>query len=192
MTPFELLKKMDDAGAVLTIAAGKLGYQIPKDATALLPEIHRLRHEVADILQGRLASNLRCWRRAQGVACPIGSSNPAILHREFGRWSGYRCAREEFIAAIAKLGFPLDANGMITGLVLLEDFAAACEYESVVDDERRRARAVTEKTEEPYDVDELARRQPVRFVPGSRNALRVPIQTPARGVPGHAAAASPR
>jgi hypothetical protein len=129
MTPFDLLKKLDAAGAVLTIAAaGKLGYQIPEDATPLLPELHRLRHEVADILQGRLASNLRCWRRAQGVACPIGSSNPAILHRDFGRWSGYRCARDEFIAAIAKLGFPLDANGMITGLVLLEDFAAALSW----------------------------------------------------------------
>ncbi len=129
MTPFDLLQKLDAAGAVLTIAAGALGYEIPAAATPLLPELHRMRHEVAKILQTRLASNLRCWRRAHGVACPVGSSNLAILHREFGRWSGYRSAQEEFIAELTKLGFPLAADGMITGLILREDFAAACAYE---------------------------------------------------------------
>ena len=127
--PLDLLKKLDAAGAVLTIAAGKLGYQIPPAASPLLPELHRMRHDVAKILQARLASNLRCWRRAQGVACPIGSSSPAILYREFGRWSGYSCSQEEFIAELAKLGFPLAADGMIAGLILLEDFAAARAYE---------------------------------------------------------------
>ena len=76
-------------------------------------------------MQERLAGNVMRWRRAQCVACVLGSSNPAILYREFGRWSGVRCTQEEFLAALSRLGFELDGDRMLAGLILREDFAAA-------------------------------------------------------------------
>jgi hypothetical protein len=77
----------------------------------------------------RLAGPIRRWRQAQCVACPAGSSNPAILHREFVRWSSYRCTLDEFTAALECLGFALDCDGMVSGLILQEDFKALRQYE---------------------------------------------------------------
>lgn len=82
-----------------------------------------------EVLQERLSGNVRRWRQAQCVACSVGSSNPVILRREFVRWSGYRCTLDEFVSALAKLGFELDGDGMAAGLILRDDFAAVLQYE---------------------------------------------------------------
>jgi hypothetical protein len=76
-----------------------------------------------------VTASVRRWIRAQCVAITLGSGNPAILHREYDHWSVLRCTFGEFLAALADLGFGLDSDGMIAGLILREDFAVALEYE---------------------------------------------------------------
>jgi hypothetical protein len=137
MSAHALLRELEAAGAILTIAGRRMRYEVPDVVTHLLPELERQRHEVAKVLRERLAGNVMRWRREHCVACASGSSNPAILHREFFRWSGYRCTLEEFVAALGRLGFELDGDRMMTGLILQEDFAAAIHYE------RQRAPAAT-------------------------------------------------
>ena len=129
MTTLDLLRELENLGAVISIAGDRMRYQVPEPAAHLLPELERQRHEVAKVLQERLAGNVMRWRRVQCVACSAGSSNPAILYREFAGWTGARCTLEEFIVALGRMGFALDADGMVAGLILREDFAAAIRYE---------------------------------------------------------------
>lgn len=78
---------------------------------------------------GNLSESVKTWRVAKCVASSRCSSNPAILFREFLRWSAARCTCDAFVAELDSLGFRLDADGMVAGLILREDFQAACEYE---------------------------------------------------------------
>ena len=57
------------------------------------------------------------------------SANPAILHREFSKWSYVPCSQLDFVAELGRLGFAPDADGMIAGLALGADFVAAVEIE---------------------------------------------------------------
>jgi hypothetical protein len=129
VTAAELVKSVEAAGGILALIGKRLHCEVPDQAIHLLPAVREQRHEVAKVLQERLAGNVKRWRRAQCVACDLGSSNPAILHREFTRWAGCSCTMDEFTAALGRLGFELDSDGMIEGLILIEDFAAAVEYE---------------------------------------------------------------
>ncbi|HTT23629.1 MAG TPA: hypothetical protein VMG82_32170 [Candidatus Sulfotelmatobacter sp.] len=129
MNAADLVRALDNAGAVLSVAGGRLRCEVPEPVAHLIPELERQGHEVARILGERLVGNVVRWRRAQCVACSLGSSNPVILRREFFRWSGYRCTLDEFITALANLGFGLDGDGMIAGLILRDDFAAAIQWE---------------------------------------------------------------
>jgi hypothetical protein len=69
------------------------------------------------------------WRRERCVACAIGSSCPKFLLREFENWSGLRCAMDQLITVLGKLGFCLDRDRMIGGLIVIEDFKAGRQYE---------------------------------------------------------------
>jgi hypothetical protein len=144
MSAHALVRELEAGGAVLAVDDRRLRYQVPEPLTHLVPELERQRHEVAKVLQERITGNVMRWRRAQCVACNLGSSNPAILYREFSLWSGYRCTTDEFVAALGRLGFELDGDGMVAGLILQEDFTAAVRYE------HRRAPAATSRARKEH------------------------------------------
>ena len=121
----------------------------------------------------------------RGVECvgyDVCASNPAILHRDFVRWSGVYSTTEGFVAPLGRLEFGLDGNGMPGGMILRGDFVAARWHERSVKDltmEQERKNAMTTPTiqNEPDALSELIRLPPpwaYSFIVPVGNMLRDP------------------
>jgi hypothetical protein len=128
MTAYEVLTAVEQAGGVLMLKGDLIGYDLPENATHLLPELQEHRDEILSSLKN-LAVKIEQWITGECVATGRCSSNPRIMHREFVGWSGMRCSEASFLSELARNGFALDGSGMIAGLALAADLLAAIEYE---------------------------------------------------------------
>ena len=129
MKPVELVQVVEASGGVLSVSDGRLHVEVPDQSAHLLPDLRTQRHEVAQVLQQRLADALRRWMDGECVATRLCSSSLKFLHREFGAWSRIQCGRDAFGAALVACGFGLAEDGMVEGLALRRDVGAALDYE---------------------------------------------------------------
>ena len=131
MNPVDLVLRVEACGGVLMLNGDRLRYGLPQEATALVEPLKQHRDEVVRILRQREKGVLR-WLREFCAVANRGSANAQSLYRQYAAWSAHAVTYEAFLGVLAKRNWTTDECGMVAGLVLGADFAAACEYERLV------------------------------------------------------------
>jgi hypothetical protein len=135
MTAEEILETVRQAGGELWAVGDKLRYRLPAGAPDIVSAMRELKPEILRLLRSQ-ADDPEAWREAfhvwriqQCVSEDRSFGGIGCLHIHFCEWTVENsavapCTRATFEGLLSEAGF-LYADGMVSGLILAEDWHAA-------------------------------------------------------------------